>query len=340
MPRTPTTQRTFTCQNCSGRFQGTATLLHGSYGDTLRVCDRCNQTIGVTCSDCGQRYDSRSSGWRAELGVCRNCGYHHETWGYRAQDGSDVTFDNICSERAFGVEIETAECEGYRSHRASTLFGAKFDGSIGGMEFVSPPLKGDQGLDEVSKLCDIASDNDWTVDSDCGLHVHIDVTNESMQRLRRIAYAFAKTQEVWQSFTTPYRAKDCCYCTPIRWKPYQVFSKDVRNFGRDQSRYQWLNLAACERHNTIEIRIHEGTLDGDAICNWIKALVRFADWAAENSRRKVIDPTLGDTPEQQWEAIKRIIGTDLAAYYERKRSRYLREAANYTGRDEDDDDNW
>lgn len=343
MPRTParTSTRTYHCQSCGQQFTGSPVRLNGSYGDVYIYCENCGRGLSVTCPDCGRDFDRRSSGWRAEIGTCYNCSHAHETWGYRAQSGGNVTFEEIGSERAFGVEIETAECDDYRSIRNQTLFGAKFDGSIGGMEFVSPPLKGDQGIAEVAKLCGIADEKGWSVDSDCGLHVHLDVSCESMQRLRRIAYAFAKTQAVWQSLTTPYRATDCCYATPIRWKPHQVFSKDVRSFGRDQSRYQWLNIAACERHGTIEVRIHEGTIDGDAICNWIKALVRFADWAADNARRKVIDPTLGDTVEQQWEAIKRIIGSDVAAYYERKRTRYLRDAANYSGRDEDDDDdNW
>jgi len=57
---------------------------------------------------------------------------------------------------------------------------AKYDSTIlrsgfQGIEFVSKPLKGDEGIKDMIKFCQWLNENDVTVNSQCGCHIHLGI---------------------------------------------------------------------------------------------------------------------------------------------------------------------
>lgn len=216
------------------------------------------------------------------------------------------------SGRCFGIELETSSCNGYRSLRGQTCFGAKHDSSISGMEFVSPVLCGDRGLTEVTTFCKNAKDLGFTVDGDCGYHLHIDMRETSTDQRKAIAYAYRLTYPFWASFVNSFRANDCRYCKAPSYRGDELLRDDFDYFCRCSDRYEFVNLAAYRTHKTFEIRGHQGTLNPVEILNWIEAHLRFVE-AVENQ-------TPDDLLMLNWKKLKKILGADLARYYGRKRA--------------------
>ena len=266
-----------------------------------RVCGQCYQTRSFLCHACRERCFDFDRG-SEDSNMCYNCESRLFCW-----DAKPMTFNGkikeIKSTRRFGVELETAECPGHTKLNGKTSYGSKYDGSISGMEFVSPILQGDQGLWATRGLCTRAKHMGFRVDDDCGYHLHLDVTNNTDLQIRHIASAYAYTHRFWCQLVKSYRAYDCNYCHPLTWTGDRMATEyHFREFCRDQNRYCWMNLQSFVRHGTIEIRLHEGTLDSKRICNWIKAHVRFADFVQDMKFHEIRN--MFNVPERQmWRAV-------------------------------------
>ena len=65
------------------------------------------------------------------------------------------------------------------------------------------------------------------------------------------------------------------YCKAATWD--SVYLQGISDMEGWQSftarldRYAWVNLHAYNKHGTFEVRLHNATLDGEKVCNWIKA---------------------------------------------------------------------
>jgi len=256
---------------------------------------------------------------------CQRCYRHTLTWeannpGFRNTAGSEVTGSNRC----YGIELETSYSPKYRTLRNATVFGAKFDGSISGMEFISPILQGDSGLQEIEAFCAHARRLGFNVDGDCGYHVHIDLRDTNSDQRSNIAYAYRLTYEVWASLVNEYRANDCNYC---RAPEYSASDLPVNGYDFDywaeySSRYSFINFASYRRHQTFEIRGYQGTLDARKIIAWVKAHVRFVDFVKDKTREEIY-LLFGDTDNRTWANLRRVMGADLARHYGRKRAARL-----------------
>jgi hypothetical protein len=187
--------------------------------------------------------------------------------------------------RAFGVEIEFAAldrgCEwvenelenlGVRTYRwdyereEHDSWSVHEDGSE--IEMSTPKLSGKQGFEELKYVMDHFKNlGCYTTYSD-GLHVHHDAPDYVENR-----EAVEKLVESWNA------NKDSIYrmVNPDRWGKYACASwsernlerlrtgEDVGSFGRND-----LNIRALRKYGTVEIRLHEGTLDYTAAEAWIK----------------------------------------------------------------------
>lgn len=60
------------------------------------------------------------------------------------------------------------------------------------------------------------------------------------------------------------------YCIPE--KVYESFDESTGD-----ERYCGINKTAYDKHETIEVRIHSGSLNAEKINNWIKLLVKIAN---------------------------------------------------------------
>ena len=258
-------------------------------------CDNCWTDRYTICSDCGNVVDSDDVCGRDGYATCADCIRSYGEWNVSGWKDKSGCIDRIGSSRCFGVEVETNECDNYADLYDDSAWGCKNDCSVYGKEFVSDILHGDAGLDEVTRLMDFADDNGWAVGDNCGLHIHLDARNESDEQLVCAAQAYISTYSVWSRFVDYDRVGNR-YCDKNsadinEFDDYRDFSQ----FAGCQGRFEYCNFAAYNEHNTFEIRLHHATLDGRAICNWIRAHVCFMDWATCNGKAAIRELVKLDT---------------------------------------------
>jgi hypothetical protein len=253
------------------------------------VCSACFESNYATCWDCGgieRRCDLHTVGSRL---YCRSC-HRQETWDPTPLTG--IYDEELTSTRCFGVEVETSDCPDYEDMDRDLGWGAKYDCSVRGMEFVSGILSGDRGLQAIDDLCNVANTSGWEVNSECGLHVHLDMRSEPVETLCRIARAFLETAAIWRRVVDDDRYANS-YCNKVRWSASRLNGMDslssFRNFAGSEDRFTWFNVCAYWNHKTFEIRCHQGSLDADEIKNWVKALLTFTDWVAKHTDSEVTE---------------------------------------------------
>lgn len=294
------------------------------------LCHDCFDDVCYRCDDCGESIWIDDAVHTDDGTYCRNC-YRHakREWDSKPFGCLSPSYDKIGSTRKFGVELETSDCYNHTDLYDNTIWGCKTDYSISGMEFVSPILYGDDGLEEIKDLC--KAGRGWHVNSSCGYHAHLDITNEDWRSLRSIAYAYHKTYQLWCCFVSQYRRTNNMCASPN----YDIetildihSAEDWDYFVARRDRFEFINWRAYLVHNTLEIRIHDASLDSEEICNWIKCHARFIDFVAGCSLNDVKD-LLNCSIEQQFEVLTDIIGKELSDYY-RSRAEQMGRPINLT----------
>ena len=317
-------RQTTLCTHCAERTytRSTRPTLTGGrivcetcrYGDDFHSCAHCNR-----CDPAENMVEQAGNYY------CPSClvQYANFAFGTFLDDGCT---NKIGSDRCFGVELETESCDGYYEALVDhPAWGAKEDCSVSGKEFFSAILKGDSGLEAVNEIAEIADENGWEVESNCGFHLHLDMRGEKRDSLYAIAYAYRATQDVWLSFVTRSR-RNASYCHTCRWLCSDIDAAVTRrnglgtrfgNWAGGQDRYDWLTVSAYNVHKTIEIRLHHGTCDGEAVTNWIKANTRFADWASKLGYEGVKEALSGLNVDELFTFVTQEIWRDgeLTIYY-------------------------
>jgi hypothetical protein len=198
--------------------------------------------------------------------------------------------------------------------RGKTCFGAKEDGSVDGLEFYSPILAGDQGLAEVRKFCRLAKMYHFQVNEDCGYHLHIDMRGTTVTERKRIAYGYRLTFNLWQHLVREDRWHNT-FCERPNYSSQML--RDTHNFTlfeQRMCRYQFVNLRAFHDHRTYELRGYQGTLDHHEICNWIKAHLRFVDFAKDTPLAE-LDAMFGQGLRKAKRSLRKVLGAPLSNFY-------------------------
>ena len=314
-------QSAFHCDDCGG-IHSDADAISTAGGSS--ICISCFEDDWFTCEECCEVYHCEDMA-RGDYGCCCNdCG------GHNGEDFRPTGFSNRSgcvteagSARCYGIELETDECDGYEDLQDSAAWGAKNDPTVNGKEFYSAILSGDAGLDAVREWAKLADSNGWSASDDAGYHLHIDMRNESDDSLYAIAYAYRATQEVWLTFVDRRRINGS-YSRRCRWDcadvPAVADDRPFSSWARKNDRYLWINLEAYRKFTTFEIRLHEGTCDGEAVINWVKAHIRFSDWASGKGLKGVRDALSGLDAEGLFDLIAREAWQDdeLRDYYAKK----------------------
>lgn len=209
--------------------------------------------------------------------------------------------------RTYGVEIEfaitsankqlTAEsivtdisstgitCKylGY-THQDMAIWKMVTDSSCG-YELVSPPMAGEDGFYQITKVCDVLHQYELLgrvkVTQACGLHVHHDAGDFTTQAFRNLFINYMKYEHAFDSVMPGSRRGNVNqYCQSLNARAFDSMQeaidcikgcKTISNisdaFGN--SRYYKLNVEAYTRHGTIEFRQHYGTINAEQIINWI-----------------------------------------------------------------------
>lgn len=103
------------------------------------------------------------------------------------------------------------------------------------------------------------------VNGTCGLHVHIDMRRRDEEKS---FVNLVMAQDLLYRLCPSIR-KSSTYCRPTK-------STDIWSAQRD-GRYQGINPCSLGEHNTLEVRIHQGTININEIAVWTKLLVKIAD---------------------------------------------------------------
>jgi len=175
------------------------------------------------------------------------------------------------------------------------MFEQKVDGSLndGGVEFVSNALNGDGLFKNIDNFCGELKDRGYYIDTSCGLHIHIQI-NKRCEELKKIYLFYNKFEDYFFEMVSKSR-EDNHYCDRLKRIYHSLDKKDIpkiknntefkkllyetANYNRikgyvkdkwNGKRYSWLNLHSVFYRNTLEIRIHNGTIDKEKIKNWFR----------------------------------------------------------------------
>jgi len=158
-----------------------------------------------------------------------------------------------------------------------------------GIEICSPVLKGWHGLKEVCKVSDaLAKNNKIKADSRCSFHLHVNISDFTVEQLANILRLWIKCEPVFMDAVPDYR-KNNKYCQFIGlwdWLQHDsILSSEelVELLGR--IKYTTLNTYQIFRgkRSTIEFRIPENTvcLNAYDIKNWVRLLIYFTEKAKD-----------------------------------------------------------
>ena len=210
----------------------------------------------------------------------------------------------MLDDRKFGVEIEfidapadrvieelrregiSCQYEGY-NHDNHGRWKLVYDASVynkngeRGLELVSPPLSGLEGLARLGKACRALNRAGAKINKTCGLHVHHDMRDADINVFKGLFYLYWRFENTIDNLMpNSRRGNNNKYCRSVHYINIECFKKiksitDLRAFfsgwmqtGQDW-RYLKLNFNAYVRHGTIEFRQHSGTIEFEKIKNWV-----------------------------------------------------------------------
>jgi hypothetical protein len=217
--------------------------------------------------------------------------------------GVEIEFKDITRERACAVVEEVlgvshihlldyhgTVCQDCQQRvRGFGQWKVERDGSVSsgdwGGEIVSPILSGEDGLSQMRAIMQGLRQAGATVDSDCGLHVHLSVQSMSNEARAQMVAQFYEHHDTIDRFVAKSRTKAGNgqpyrnYCQ--RGDSYEISNqvemmRDRGTFGYTD-KYRSLNLTPYAKYGTVEVRTHQGSLNGRKVSEWIRLLVGFLD---------------------------------------------------------------
>lgn len=212
----------------------------------------------------------------------------------------DYTFN-----RNFGIEIEAYNCTRERLARELTAAGINVqvegynhtdhtdhwklvtDSSLSGnntFELVSPILHGEQGLEELEKVCWVLDLCNAKVNDTCGLHVHMDAAEFDLTTWKNLILTYKRLEGVIDNFM-PHSRRNNRYCKALT-SITENSIKHARNIGElraafSHNRYHKVNLEAYTRHRTVEFRQHGGSTNFTKMSAWIHFLAKMITFAKQ-----------------------------------------------------------
>lgn len=186
---------------------------------------------------------------------------------------------------------EGAECasETY-NHRTRQHWKIVTDATIGheNAEVVSPILQGDDGFDQIKRVCRAMERFGCRVNRQTGFHVHVGVGQFGHQIgfFKELVRTYAKFEPIIdQLVSRSRRGNNNQWCRPIRFTPeidQAATLRDLR-YAYGGNRYHKVNLEAFTVHGTVEFRQHQGTTNAEKITRWVTLCLRMVEHAAKNT---------------------------------------------------------
>ena len=212
----------------------------------------------------------------------------------------DYTFN-----RNFGVEIEAYNCmrgrlarelnaagirvevEGYNHTDHTDHWKLVTDSSLQGndtFELVSPILHGEQGIEELEKVCWVLDLCNAKVNDSCGLHVHMDAAEFDLQTWKNLIITYKRLENVIDHFMPRSRRNNRYSQTLTTISEGRINRasniSDLRA-AFSHNRYHKVNLEAYARHRTVEFRQHGGSTNFTKMSAWIHFLAKMITFAKQ-----------------------------------------------------------
>lgn len=208
-------------------------------------------------------------------------------------------------ERNFGVEIEAYNCtrerlareldaagirvqiEGYNHTDHADHWKLVTDASLEGndtFELVSPILHGEQGLEQLERVCWVLDLCNVRVNDTCGLHVHMDAAEFDLQAWKNLILTYKRLEGVIDSFM-PRSRRNNSYCVGLTGISESTIAR-ASDIGQlraafNNDRYHKVNLEAYVRHRTVEFRQHGGSTNFTKMSAWIHFLEKMITFAKQ-----------------------------------------------------------
>lgn len=171
----------------------------------------------------------------------------------------------------------------------SSLRGTRGEGY--GLELVSPPLKGIEGMEEVEKVVKALNwHSNIEVNRSCGFHVHHDINTFDIEQIKRIFGIYIKAEKaIDKMMPESRRESNNNFCKSLTGCMKQadmiILVGLAETMGQMKhlfaTRYLKLNLQSYVKYGTIEFRQHSGTVEFDKIKNWILFTQRIVTVASQ-----------------------------------------------------------
>ena len=205
----------------------------------------------------------------------------HYTFGVEIECVNAPQYDLIQAVINQGVDIAF---DGY-THETKKRFKLVTDSSLSGcntIECVSPVLSTKKDENDLKKVCKALSAIGATVNSSCGLHVHIGAKDINNEWYVRIFKNYQMCEQVIDSFMAQSR-RNSRWCRSIgRFNFEACFTREDVADTMCNDRYYKVNPVSYRRHNTIEFRQHQGTTNYKKIIMWVQFLKELVDFSKEN----------------------------------------------------------
>lgn len=194
------------------------------------------------------------------------------------------------------------------------------------IELVSPILRGEDGIAQVEKVCEVLKRLDYRVNTSCGLHVHIGAEDLNPPQLYTILKRYADnedqidrfmdhgrrgnvgtfcrsaisacariTQNIESARGAPAAVTRYCDCgcgDTFTEGAQQNPLESVDNFIAASAyggRYNKVNTTTLRTHGTLEFRQHHGSVDSDEITSWVRFLVNHVETSLLLTERPASD---------------------------------------------------
>lgn len=129
-------------------------------------------------------------------------------------------------------------------------------------------------IEPLTKITQILKDKGFTTDQRCGTHVHFDMRNRDVKKCFKNLYS---NQLFLRKFINKDRKKNS-FCR----------KNEIDNFdeaSKSNDRYRGINANSYKKYKTIEIRMHQGTLDSSKLIPWIKLLLKIVNFNGELNKK-------------------------------------------------------
>lgn len=192
---------------------------------------------------------------------------------------------HLVNENLIGLELEVENYSNRDAFRDMRYWDVITDGSLrnNGREFVLRHPQGGASLNiAINELWRIIQEHgqDLDINTRTSLHVHVDLRTFTLEEVKRFFMLYIIMEKYLYSQAGVGRDKNI-YC-PATYEAYDAniagllgagSLRQLHSLSQSWEKYTGINLTRCQDLNTVEIRIHNGTLSGSVARRWVNSLL-------------------------------------------------------------------